>query len=921
MAKHLLLSVYLFCTLSLLAEKKPLNHSVYDGWKNISNNTISENGRYVMYQINPQEGDGILEIVDRNTGKKITIPRGYQGLLSSTGQHAVCLIKAPFSEIRRAKIKKVKPEDIPSDSLAIIDLPQGITKKIAFVKGYKTGKKGSAYLAWLSTDTALISKTGKKDKAAGLPLFIRNLATETQDTLLLIKEYQFSYDGKHLAATQQPAAKDTLAKPSVIYYNPEKNQQKCIATGQPFYAFPSFSKTGTQLTFLASPDTIKEGSKRCNLCYYQVGRDSAEILIPGYDTPGIPSEWSISENQQPYFSTDGKRLFAGIAPVRAPKDTSIIDSETAQLDIWHYTDSEIQPMQLKNRDKELKRTYLSVVNLSNPHHLIPLGTTDMRDITLMNEGNAPFAFGTDNTNYRLEKQWSIENKQDLYLIDLNNGTRKEIKKGITGNPTPSPEGNYIVWYEETNKQWYSYSVNNHQLICLTHEMTIPFWNEAHDTPNNPSAYGLAGWTTGDASVWIYDQFDIWQFAPDGSTDPICITRGEGRKRNIAFQYRNIDPEQRSINPKEQQVLNVFDKTTKEKGYFTLEAGFKKAPVERILEGYTFSNLEKAAKAPVYIFEKSNFNTSPNLYITSNLWKTEEVLTNINPQMENYNWGTAELLKWTTADDISAEGILYKPENFDPNKKYPLLIYFYEKHSDNLYNYFAPAPSRSTINIPFFCSRGYLVFTPDIYYTTGLPGESACNSILPAVEKLCQNSWVDRNNMAIQGQSWGGYQVAYLVTRTNMFKAAAAGAPVSNMTSAYGGIRWSTGMSRQYQYEQTQSRIGKTLWEAPELYILNSPVFRADKVNTPLLIMHNDNDGAVPWYQGIEYFMALRRLGKPVWLLQYNNEEHNLTQRRNAKDLSIRLQQFFDHYLKGDPMPTWMKNGVPATKKGEDLGIE
>ena len=176
-------------------------------------------------------------------------------------------------------------------------------------------------------------------------------------------------------------------------------------------------------------------------------------------------------------------------------------------------------------------------------------------------------------------------------------------------------------------------------------------------------------------------------------------------------------------------------------------------------------------------------------------------------------------------------------------------------------------------------------------------------------------------MAIQGQSWGGYQTAYLVTRTNMFKAAGAGAPVSNMFSAYGGIRWESGMSRQYQYEQTQSRIGATMWEAPELYKENSPVFFADKVKTPLLIMHNDNDGAVPWYQGIEYFMALRRLHKPVWLLQYNKEAHNLKERRNSNDLSVRLQQFFDHYLKGTPIPVWMKTGVPAINKGKTYGLE
>lgn len=89
----------------------------------------------------------------------------------------------------------------------------------------------------------------------------------------------------------------------------------------------------------------------------------------------------------------------------------------------------------------------------------------------------------------------------------------------------------------------------------------------------------------------------------------------------------------------------------------------------------------------------------------------------------------------------------------------------------------------------------------------------------------------------------------------------------------------------------------------------------------MVIMANDADGAVPWYQGIELFTGLRRLGKPSWMLNYNGEAHNLVERRNRKDIQIREQQFFDHYLKGAPMPKWMKEGVPATEKGIEWGLE
>jgi dipeptidyl aminopeptidase/acylaminoacyl peptidase len=266
-------------------------------------------------------------------------------------------------------------------------------------------------------------------------------------------------------------------------------------------------------------------------------------------------------------------------------------------------------------------------------------------------------------------------------------------------------------------------------------------------------------------------------------------------------------------------------------------------------------------------------------------------------------------------------VLYKPEGFDPAQKYPMMVYFYERLSDNLHNYVTPSAGGSSINIAFYVSRGYLVYTPDIPYRDGYPGESAFKAVVPGVLDLVDQGFVDPDRIGVQGHSWGGYQIAYMITKTNIFAAAEAGAPVSNMISAYGGIRWSSGLSRMMQYEHGQSRIGGTLWEAPIQYIENSPIFWANKVETPLLMLHNDQDGAVPWEQGIEYFVALRRLAKPVWLFNYNGEDHGLRRAANRKDWTIRMQQFFDHYLKDAPPAVWMVEGVPALLKGRTLGTD
>jgi dipeptidyl aminopeptidase/acylaminoacyl peptidase len=335
--------------------------------------------------------------------------------------------------------------------------------------------------------------------------------------------------------------------------------------------------------------------------------------------------------------------------------------------------------------------------------------------------------------------------------------------------------------------------------------------------------------------------------------------------------------------------------------------------------FAFGSISKAKNADRFIYSQESFIQSPVLYTWSNNNKIQLGVT--NPQQKEYNWGTAELFKWKAYNGKEATGIVYKPEDFDPKKKYPMIVYFYETLSDALYDYKEPAPIRSAVNIPFFVSRGYILFLPDIHYTTGHPGKNAYDYIVSGSRALVKKGFVDSSNMALQGHSWGGYQAAQLATMTKLFKAVWAGAPVANMTSAYGGIRWESGISRQFQYEKTQSRIGATLWEKPNLYIENSPLFHLDKVTAPMVIMANDADGAVPWYQGIELFSGLRRLGKKVWMFNYNGQGHGLTQRQDMRDYQIRMQQWFDWILKGEKPAKWIVEGVPAVRKGKDWGLE
>ena len=916
--KYILVGSFcLFSSMASLAQKKVLDHSVYDSWKSLKSVKISDDASYSAVVIVEQEGDDRIEIHHLKGGKTHTIPGGSTCSFMPDQKYIVGLVKASYVDIRQAKIKKTASEKMPKDTLVIVSLKSFSETRIPNVKEYKFGKDYSDYIAYLLSDTL---KAPEKGTVKCETLIVRNIYTGLEDTIKHVTEYQFSRNGKTLGVIIQPSEKDTLAQTQVLCLDMSKYSKKVISEGKNSYKNMCLSEEGDKVAFLTTTDSMKKEIKAYDLYYFEKGLDAAKLVVDK-SMNFMPKNWFISEHYNIHFSRNGKRLLFGTMPIPAEKDTTIPDFEKAQLDIWNWKDLEIQPKQLVDLDKEIKRSYLAYVDLNDrSFSAYQLGTEEIPDVTILDEENGSYAIGYSRLNYLLEGQWDYvarSSMYDLWLFDLVNHSKKQIKNRLKASLSYSSKGESMVWYSYDDAQYYVYHFATGEERCLTDKLEgINFWDELNDTPSPAQPYGVAYWYENDEAIVVYDKYDLWKLDIAGKNEPKNLSNH--RKNEITLRYVNTDPEKRFVTSKEKLLLSGFNHVSKEGGYYELSQSSLR---RLVMDKYMFLSIEKAKNADVFVYEKSNYNTSPDLYVTTNRWKGSKKLTDINPQMHDYNWCTVELMEWTTFDGQKTQGLVYKPEDFDPNKKYPVITYFYERQTDLMYRYSAPAPSRSIINISYFCSNGYIVFIPDIKYTVGYPGKSAYDYVVSGVKELCKNQWVDADNVGVQGQSWGGYQIAYLVTCTDVFKAAWAGAPVSNMFSAYGGIRWATGFSRQYQYEQTQSRIGKTIWEAPELYKENSPIFYADKVNTPLVIMHNDNDGAVPWYQGIEYFMALRRLGKPVWLLQYNKEAHNLVERRNSKDLSIRLQQYFDHYLKGKAAPVWIETGVPAVQKGYTYGLE
>lgn len=926
-------------SVSIYGQKKPLDHSVYDNWKSIGSVQVSDNGKFSIYQVNAQEGDGSLVVLNLTNMHQKTFERGTSAKITPDGKFAAFSIKPLFSQTKEARIKKSKPEQMPKDTLVVYNLLTGEVKNFPHLKGYKVGKWSNKYLAFQTTppaDTTKGKKPIKKDKDEGSELFVYHLNGGMIDTLKFVSDYDFSKGGDTLFYVARPNSKDSLHKAGLYMYSPEKRSSATLLLTnlKQSVKLPIISEDNSRIVFFAKLDTTKKNKdKYVSLLEYKSDKEESKIIVDN-NFASLPAGMLVSENRVPEFSKNNKRLFFGIAPIQVEKDTTNKDTEVAKLDIWHYAEPYVQPMQLKNIQRELRKSYLSKIELDGEPAFVQIAKEEYENIIVPAKMSSDKGIAITNYDYRLESQWDGNPKRDILIIDIRTGESKVIAKGIyMSNNSFSPDGNFLVWYDNSDKNWYSLDINQEKIISLTKDLSVSFADEIHDSPSMASSYGNGGWIENDKGIFIYDRYDVWKFDPKGERAPENFTEGKGFAEKITFRIVNLDRdlrdfrtfrEEEPIVEKSLFLFTAFDNKNKENGYYSKDLTSRKPIIKRWnMEPFIFSSTSRSKSGKELVFVKSNFTNSPDVWVSKDNFKTQSKVSNINPQQQEYNWGTVELVSWKSTNGLELEGLLYKPENFDPAKKYPMLVYFYERNSDLLYAYRAPAPSRSTINIPYFVSNEYLVFVPDIAYEIGHPGKSSIDCIVPGVKMLCENPWVDSENIAIQGQSWGGYQVAYMITQPEAFKwkAAGAGAPVSNMTSAYGGIRWGTGMVRQFQYEQTQSRIGKTPWEALDLYIENSPLFFADKVETPLLIMHNDADDAVPWYQGIEYFTALRRLGKPTWMLQYNDEVHNLAKRVNAKDLSVRLAQFFDHYLKGAPMPVWMKTGVPAKLKGIDFGYD
>ena len=945
--------VFALCLLNLFSPqliaqstaKRALTAQDFDSWRSLQGSTISRDGKFVAFVMQPQDGDGELFVKNTATGAEWRSPRGYrpptpppdasdpaatqaflaQGRLlrptfSADSKYLFFNIEPNKAEILKARKDKKRPDDFPKNALGIMDLSTGQVIKIERVKNYQVPEDGSGFVAILkeparteptapgapNPNTPPTRPTGRR-KEYGSDLVLRNLANGTEKTFADVLDYSFSKDAKSLAFAVSSRKEETNG---VFVVTPQTDAAPvALLSGAGKYTKFTWDEKQTQMAFISDKDDATASQPKFKVYHWLRSNPTAAEAV-SVKTAGFRPEFVVSEKGSLNFSYDGSRLFLSNAPPpesEADPNNAIPDEEKVVVDLWHWKDDYVQPMQKVRAISDRDRSYRAVWHIKE-QKFVQLADTTMENVNPSSDGL--YALGTDDRSYRPMQNYD-GGYSDYYLVNTVDGSRKLLQKQMRFGMSWSPNGKYTVFFD--GKDWNSISIPDGKVTNLTSKLGVKFSREDHDSPSIAPSYGLAGWTKDDKHVLINDHFDIWQVAPDGSSAKM-LTGGLGRREKTELRYVRLNPDERFVEPGQSLLLRAENEVTRDSGFYRVK--LDGTPEKLLMNSKNFNVPTKAKDADTLMLQASRFDAFPDVWVTNTSFNSPKKMSDGDAQRAVFNWGKAELISYKNTDNVPLQGVLIKPDNFDPKKKYPMIVYLYEKLSDTVHNFQNPGPGTS-VNFSFYASNDYVIFMPDIVYTIGYPGQSAMKCIMPGVEAVVKQGFVNENAIGIQGHSWGGYQIAYMVTQTNKFKAAAPGALVSNMTSAYGGIRWGSGLPRQFQYEKTQSRIGANLWDATAKYLENSPLFNVPKVQTPILMLHNDNDDAVPWYQGIEFYLALKRLNKEVYMFNYNGEFHGLRKRQNQKDYSRRMFEFFNHKLKGAPAPEWMQKGIPFLQREKE----
>lgn len=908
-------------SLNATAQLKPaMDWKDIASWQYIrtNNSSLSADGQWLSWPAGPTKGDLTLHV--KHTANPVTyeFPIGAtstSAVFSPDGKYVAFRESAKEKEVEAAK-KSKKTLDTKLQVISLTD-----TSKVTFdrIRNFAfSGENGD----WIAIGLTAPEGAPKGENAPkGTDLLLHHLGSKTTHNLGNVSEYSFNKAGNLLAYTIDANGQNGNG---VLIRDMVSGLTSPVDVDKASYKRINWNEEGTAFTVLKG---LKNEAYKSDVHHIIGvskinGQQHAKVMYHGLDDTNFPEGKGISEHGQAYWSDDLSTLFFGIANIEKKEEkkkepkaengeaekASTDDIPRPDMIIWNWQDTRLQSAQQvqESRDKNFN---LSSAYQVTSGRFMPLATDDMR--TVMVGPKQLYAIGYDYTPYEVDNSLSGQSYVDVYLIDLRTSEKSLLIENQYQNASRSlsfaPNGQLLAYYQAG--VYYVMNLQNKQSTALTEGIASTFIDQQDDRNVEKPATPFMGWSEDSKFAFIRDNFELWKIAVDGrkatSLSPNW-TNDRLRVSGISRIYRD----DKGIDLKKNQYFSIFNEGTKQAGFAVLEPG-KEVMRVLVLDDHSYGGFRKAENADFFVYSKENNQKSPELFATgAKDLSNATQLTSNTPNQGDYAWSEGvQLIEFVSAHGDTLQAALYLPANYEPGKSYPTITYIYERLTQGLNGYANPSYPGGGFNRALYTSNGYAVLMPDIKYQLNEPGNSAVACVVPAVEAAIATGIVDPENVGIHGHSWGGYQTSFLITQTNIFKAAAAGAPLTNMISMYSLIYWNSGSTNQSIFESSQGRLTTGYWDNWDAYQRNSPIYYIKNVQTPLLLLHNDKDGAVDYTQGIEYYNGLRRLNKPVTMITYKGENHGIVKEENRKDYAVRMLEFMDHYLKGKPAPEWWEKGI------------
>jgi len=902
-------------------------------WESIISPTTSNNGRWFAYRLGPAEGDSEVFIKDTQGDKVYNFPvgersRGASGEIafSEDSKWAAFTVYPTRSEAKKLQKQKKRIYN----NISLVNLSTGDKIDFEKISRFLFSGENPSWIAFHKYPPEGQAKEQEKWKGSNLILY--DLATKKELNIGNVASFAFDKSGQWLAWIIDAHGQSGNG---VQIRNMKTGVILPLDTDKAEYSRLTWTEEGDGLIVLKGKEDEGFEDKLYSIVGFTEFSSSMPkkvIYNPQEDT-NFPEKMTISPNRTPVWTEDFSAFIFGIHDVKIketkkddPKDeekedqgkdtkaeeekdpskpkvkpkTPIDKEDLPEVVIWHWKDDRMQSQQQVQASRDKNYNYLATYIIQTKT-FIRLADDTMRGVT-----PAPkhmWALGFDDREYELSGNLIGINFQDVFVINMKTGERKLALKKFQWSTSPSPDGTHFLFYNEG--QYHTYEMSTGKTFNITQNVPTSFINTEDDHNVIDPPVRQIGWAKNGVSVLLYDNWDIWNVPVHGGKGVNLTVNGKTDGIRYRSRYR-LDPDEKGIDLTQPIYLGPYGEWTKKAGIGRIDKG--KPGVKMLLWDDAMFSLRKANKADVFFYTKQTYKDSPDYYVTDADMKKGNKITEANLQQKNFHWSSgSRLVDYESAKGDRLQAALFLPANYEEGKSYPTIVYIYEKVSQGLNRYYAP--TASGFNKSVYTSRGYAVLMPDIVYKINDPRMSSVWCVVPAVEAAIATGIVDRDSVGIHGHSWGGYQSSFLVTQTDLFSAVVTGAPLTNMISMYSSIYWNSGSANQPIFESSQGRFYGGYWDNLEAYARNSPVYFAQNVKTPMIILHNDKDGAVDWNQGIEYFNTLRRLGKPVIMLQYVGENHGVRKPPNQKDYTIRMREFFDHHLLGKAAPEWITEGI------------